>query len=353
MAYMQGSIRFFIFTFICLVLGACASLPDDNNLHNHAVLVTESSTLSSTSFLQLSKLQLRKGKSESLHLYAPTYFKQANKSYKDAQRAYKNKGDEDHIKLLTQLSIEYIESGMRNKKVVKDALKKSLKNYQLLLTLEAHKHFPQEFKTIEGEFITLVKSIEQRKQDAAQIQEREVLAIMRVLEVKTIGFTYLSTAQAMLKKAQLQDAKALLPKTYLYTLDVLQKTRTFIGKNPRNKSKIKQLTDSSTFASQRLYYLARHAKRLLNMKKINIEKAILLHEKQLQRISDAAKLPSVGNQSFNDQSIVLAEKISALKLRKKGKKESKKVSAKKAEEWKRSMVLLQREVKRLQSRLNK
>ncbi len=350
---MQSSLRFFLISVIFLVLSACASLPDDNNLHNHAESVSSSSRLSSASFLQRAKLKLQKGKSESLHLYAPSYLENAQNAYKEAHQAYKDKEDDNTIKLQTQLSIEYIESGMRNKKVVKGTLKKSLKNRQLLLTLKANKHFAQDFNDVEEGFLNLVRSIEQRKLDAAQTQEREVLVKMRALEIKTIGFTYLSTAQKMLEKAQLQDAEALLPKTYLYTLDVLQKARSFIGKHPRKKSKIKQLTHSSAFASQRLYYLARHAKRLQNMEESSIEKAVLLHEKQLQRISDAAKLPTVGNQSFNDQSIVLAEKITALKINKKKKGKDDKVTAAQLDRWKRNVVLLQREVKRLKAKLNK
>jgi hypothetical protein len=125
--YLQSTLRFLIPTVIFLVLGACASLPDDKNLRNHAASVSASSTLSSTSFLQRAKLKLKKGKSEALNLYAPSYFESAQNAYKEAQQAYKDKEDSSNIKLHTQLTIEYIESGIRNKKVVKDALKKSLK----------------------------------------------------------------------------------------------------------------------------------------------------------------------------------------------------------------------------------
>jgi hypothetical protein len=68
-----------------------------------------------------------------------------------------------------------------------------------------------------------------------------------------------------------------------------------------------------------LYYLARHAKRLQETGVSHIEKAVLLHELQLQRISDAASLPAMANQSFNEQSIVLAKQIKVLRLSKEGK----------------------------------
>ncbi len=352
MQRMQSTFRFVISAVIFLALGACASLPDDKNLKSHAQSVASASKLSSASLLQRAKLKLQKGKSEALSLYAPSYFENARSSYQEAREAYKEKDSDDTIKELTQLSIEYINSGLRNKKVVKDTLKNSLKHRQLLLTLKANKHFPQAFNTVEEHFLELVKSIEQRKLDAALTAQRDVLKEMDSLEVKTIGFTHLSKAEEMLNKAQQLDAKELLPKTHQQTINKLAAARLFIGKNPRKKSKIKKITRSSVFASQRLYYLARHAKRLEDMETSNIEKSVLLHEEQLQRVNSAARLADVGNQSFTDQSIILSEQLTKLMAKNKHSgKSSNKVTAKELDKWKRKVVLLQREVKRLRKKL--
>lgn len=349
---MQSTFRFAISAAIFLMLSACASLPDDKNLQNHAQSVAGASTLSSASFLQRAKLKLQKGKSEALSLYAPSYFENAQNAYQEAREAYQDKDSEDDIKEQTQLSIEYIDSGLRNKKVVKDTLKKSLKHRQLLITLKANKHFPQEFSVIEEHFLDLVKSIEQRKLDAALTAQRDVLKEMSALEVKTIGFTHLSKAEEMLAKAQQQDAQQLLPITYQKTINKLEVTRLFIGKNPRKKSQIRKLTKSALFTSQRLFYLARQAKRLEDMETNKIEKYVLSRAEQLQRINTAAKQADVGNLSFNDQSLILAEQIKKQNTKnKRSQKEVKTITPKELDKWKRKVVLLQREVKRLRKKL--
>ncbi len=56
---------------------------------------------------------------------------------------------------------------------------------------------------------------------------------MRKIEVKTIDFTYLSEADAVLKKANKEGALELLPLTHQKTMDTLNDTRQFIRQNPR------------------------------------------------------------------------------------------------------------------------
>ncbi len=347
---MPSTFRFLISAALLSLLAACASLPDDKNLQSHAQTVANSSSLSSSSFLQRAKLKIQKGKSEYLSLYAPSYYEHAQTAYKEAYQAYKNKDDEEEIKIQTQLSIEYIDSGLRNKKVVKNTLKKSLKNRQVLRALKSHKHLTEDYKAIEGMLLELVRLIEQRKLDAALTQERELLKEMRTLEVKTIGFTHLSEDQAMLAKAQKQDAEKLLPKTYIKTLANLDKSRSYIRQNPRKSSAIKKHTQNSLFVTQQLYYLAREAKRLQDLDESKLEGAVLYHQAQLQRINVAAKQADLSNTSFNDQSLILAEKINN-KVSKDKSKTSKKITKAELDKWKRKVVLLQREVKRLHKKL--
>ncbi|MEY8205569.1 MAG: hypothetical protein RPR40_10920 [Bermanella sp.] len=349
---MQSTFRLVISALAIVALAACASLPDDASLKRQAQSVSSASKLSSTSFLQRAKLRIQKGKSEALSLYAPSYLENAQNSYRQARAAYADKDSAASIKELTQLSIEYINSGLRTKKLVNNTLKKSLKHRRLLLTLKAHKHFPQAFNDVEAHLLELVRSVEQREPDAALSAQPKLLKEMRALEVKTIGFTHLSKAQEMLSKAQQLDAQELLPKTHRQTLKQLAAARVFIGHNPRQQKQITQITQDSVFASQRLYQLARHAKRLAEMKTDKIEKSVLLHEQQLQRVSRAAQLEDVGNLSFTDQSIVLSEQLSPLGANsKRAASASKPITAKELAKWKRKVVLLKREVKRLHKKL--
>ncbi len=335
------------------VLVGCASLPDDKNLNNHAESFVASSKINASSLMQRAKLKIKKGKSESLDFYAPSYFKNAQDTYQEARVSYQSKDDEKDTKIKTQLSIEYVDSGMRNKKVVLDTLKKSLKNRKILLELKSNKHFPEKFKEIQQQHLVLIQLIEQRKLDEALKGEKELLTNMRKIEVRTIDFTYLSEADAVLKKANKEGALELLPLTHQKTMDTLNDTRQFIRQNPRKPNRIAKLANLGLFSAQRLYQLSREAKRLQLLEKPQIERVVLSQEEQFLRVGKELKHPDIRNLSFNDQSLLLAEESkNIMKKLKKPKARQGKISQADLDKWKRKVVLLQAEVRRLQKALN-
>ena len=79
------------------LLVGCASLPDDKNLNSHAESFVASSKINASSLMQRAKLKIKKGKSESLEFYAPSYFKNAQDAYQEALVSYQNKDDEKDI----------------------------------------------------------------------------------------------------------------------------------------------------------------------------------------------------------------------------------------------------------------
>ena len=352
---MTSTIRsiFAIFLVPCYLVG-CATLPDDESLNNHAESFISKEKINSSSLIQRAKLKIKKGKSENLAFYAPSYFKNAQDSYQEALVSYQNKDNERDTRLKSQLSIEYIGSGIRNKKVVLDTLKKSLKNFQILKDLKANKHFPKEFSELKQQHISLINLIEQRKLDEALKSEKSLLSNMRKVEVKTIDITYLSEVDITFKKANKEGALELLPVTHQKTMDALKDTRQYIRQNPRKPTRIKKLAQIALFRTQRLYQLSREAKRLSLLQKPQIEQLLLAKEDQLKRIGKELKHPDIRNLSFNDQSLLLAEESKQIrkKLKKPKQTKSGKVSQAELDKWKRKVVLLQAEVRRLQRTAN-
>ncbi len=338
---------------LSLFLNACASLPDDKSLQNRAESQAASNKQNVSSALQRAKLKIKKSKTEALPFYAPSYFEKSQEAYQKAHDIYTEKGSSADIKKHAQTTIEYVNSGIRNKKVVIDTLKKSLKHRLILLDLDAQNHFPILFKEVESKHIDLIKLIEQREIDNALAQERNLLKDMRKLEIKTIGFTHLSTAQSIFKQAQKQDAKELLPKTYQETLAVLADTRQYIRQNPRRHLRIEELAQKSTFQCERLYYLSRHAKRMSLLENEQIESAALTQEQQLKRIAQGLELIDMRNISFNDQSLLLTAQAKKYQANNNKPKKTGKITKAQLDKWKRKVVLLQAEIRRMKKALNK
>lgn len=333
---------------VSVLTAGCASLPDDQSVLSRAQQSSVSKTSSST-ILQRAKLKLSKAASEELALYGPSYLEKANESYKKAQELYKNKQDEQSIKLHAGMSIEYVNAGLRNKRVVQDALTKSLDNRRILLDLSAPKIDQKGFQNIHLALIELVRLIEQRQLDKAIHQEPEVLEKMRTLEVRVIGQKYLRDCIQHLNAAEQNHAQTLLPDTQKQAINELTDTRQFIRQNPRQALKIQQLADTCTFNAQRLKSLTDEANRLKNMMDTQIERYILIQEERLQRIGKQLGHKDIRNLSFDDQSRTLGRQAEeSADLLAAAESDNAKLSPAQFEKWKRKTVLLQAEVRRLQ-----
>lgn len=333
---------------LSLVLTACASLPDEKSIQTRAQSSGPLSNSSSDS-LQKAKLQIKKSESEMLNFYAPSYHAKALQAFEKAKSMYSENSQSKDVKLNAQLAFEFINAGMRNKKIVKDALKKSLNNRSILIELSANKHFPLVFKDLENEHIKIIQTIEQRDLESAKTAEKSLIKKMRALEVKTIDHTYLSKTHTMLEQAKALDAKTLLANTYTETINNLADTQQFIRQNPRQELRIEELAKASLFQAERLYSLTRYAKQMKLAQKEQLEQFILKQEEQLQRINSGFEEPDIRNMSLNDQSLVLQKlaEQSVLDIRSYQSKGGK-VSKAQLDKWKRKTVLLQAEVRRLQ-----
>lgn len=338
---------------LTIALSACASLPDEKSAQSRAEQVSQSKH-SANDILQRAKLSLKKSDSESLSFYAPSYQKKASDAFNKAQSLYANNAEPSEIKLHAQLASEFINAGIRNKKVVKDTLKKSLNNRSILKELSAQKYFPEEFSALESEQINLIQSIEQRDLKGAKQAEKNLINKMHSLEVKAINYAYLANTHTMLKQAQDIHAEKLMPRTYQQTLDSLADAQQFIRQNPRQELRIEELAQASLFQAERLYSLTRHAKQIQVAQDNQLEQFVLKQEEQLQRINQGFKQKDIRNLSFNDQSILLKQYAeSNLEDINTYQSKSGKVSKAQLDKWKRKTVLLQGEVRRLQKALKK
>jgi hypothetical protein len=335
------------------MLSACASLPDEKGVQSRAASASQSQEIFNSA-LQKAKLKIKKANSESLSFYAPSYYQKARQSFISAKSLYAEDTQSKDAKLEAQLTIEYINSGIRNKKVVKDTLEKSLKSRKILIQLGAKKYFPQIFKKLEQDQISIIQSIEMRDIEGAKAAEKNVLKDMRKLEVRTIDHTYLAKTHAMLKQADALDGKELMPSTYQQTRQNLADTQQFIRQNPRQEMRIEELANKSLFQAERLYSLSRHANQMKVAQDKQLESFILKQEEQLARINKGFKAPDISNLSFNDQSILLTQHaVQAFADIRSYQSKGGKVSKAQLDKWKRKTVLLQTEVRRLQKALKR
>jgi hypothetical protein len=340
--------------FLSVVLSACTSLPDQKSVEFRAASASQINS-STNDILQKTKLKIKKASSQTLSFYAPSYHKQALASFATAKSLYAKNSNDEEAKLNALLAIEYLNSGIRNKKIVMSVLQKSLKSRKVLMELNVHKNFPAEFNKLEKNQISVIKSIEMQDIKGAKTAEKELLKEMRVLEVRAIDYVYLAKTHTALKQANELNAKDLMPITLQKTMQNLTATQQFIRQNPRQELRIEELAKLSLFQAERLYSLTRHADQI-NTAQDNkqLEKFVLKQEEQLSKINKAFKETDMKNISFNDQSIILQKYATKVKADIRAyQSKSGKVSKTQLEKWKRKTVLLQNEVRRLQKALKK
>lgn len=340
----------YLLTF-CLYLSACSSLPDQKNLNLRAEQIAHKSTQSEQSSLQNAKLKLQKANTELLAFYAPTYLKQAQEAYDKATDLYTKKEATTDIRLHAQLSIEWVEAGLRNKKMVREYLSNSLANREVLLKLKADTHFPVEFQEIEKEQLTLIQQVEQRKESQAQQAEKNLIKAMTELEIRTIGHTYLNKSYVMLKQAQALGSEKNLPTTHKETIAQLKNTEQYIRQNPRDKKTINGLANDSLFLSERLFSLARLAHKLQQAQESHIEDLVLKQEQLMQRIAQSMNYKDIRNLSLDDQSLLMSQYAGKV-LKSKYRTAPASNDKEELEKWKRKVVLLQAEVRRLEKTSN-
>ena len=336
----------FLFTLFASLM-ACSSLPDQKNIDLRAEQTAQKSPKSSQFFLQQAKSKLQKSHIESLAFYAPTYLEQAQNAYDEASALYLEKTNSDKVKRQAQLSIELIEAGLRNKKMVKEYLPASLANRQVLSKLNAAKYFPQAAKDIDNSHIELIKLIEQREEIKAQKNEQTLLRAMRNLEVATLGQIYLSKSYTMLAQANDLGVQKNLPNLYQQTLSELKKTENFIQQNPRDKKNISGLAQDNLFNTERLFSLARLAQKIAHAKEGDIETLIIKQEGLLQTIATAIGYKDISNVSMQDQALLLSQYAKKLKSAKHVQTQTGN-DTQELERWKRKVVLLQAEIRRLE-----
>lgn len=336
---------------ITSILGGCSSLPDEKNIDTRAEQLATKSAKPSQSLLQQAKLKLHKADRELLAFYAPTYFEKATESYSKAKSLYEEHAKDYDIHLASQLSIQYVESGLRNKKIVQEYLADSLKNRTILKQLKADRLYPEAFKAITEQHLALIKQVEQREEMAAKNQQKPLIQAMKALEVKAVERTYLTETYAVIDQAKALLSDERLPSTFKQTMDQIHQIERYIANNPRNKDQIRKYTEDSLFAAQRLLSLAQVASKINSLTPESLEGWVLKQDAQFQKIAHAMKHEDISNLSPADQSLLLSQYAS--KLINQHKQAYKAIKQQKEmDKWKRKVVLLEAEIRRLKRQQN-
>lgn len=338
---------------VVTVIAGCASLPDDASLERRVDQMDQTKVASQT-YLQRAKVSMTKARTENLALYGPTYLQKATHHYEEAQQQYKAQQDESAIKREAQLAIEYIQAGLRNKRVVKDALKKSLEHHQILMQLNAAQVNAEQYSLVLNDLLNLVRLIEQRNLDSAIAQEDAVIQSMREFEVTIIDQKYLKQCVTLLKQSESKQGKKWLPDTYASVFNQIQDTQQFIRQNPRQASKIESLANQCTFQAQRLLHLTEEAIQIHTLNDNQVERYVLTQEERMNRIAKKLNEKDLRNRSLDDQSRLLSDQAEAsLDLLVAAENDNEKLSPAQFEKWKRKTVLLQAEVRRLKKIIRK
>lgn len=334
--------------FLCtLALSACSSTPDQKSIEHSAKTLSQQS-IANSQLMQRAKLLMQKAVSQDLIFFAPTYYDLAQEQYVKAQELYKQKASRDEIRMAAYLSIEYVNAGLRNKKLVEEHLKYSLEHRDILLDLEAEIHLPELSTQVEQQHLDVVRLIEQQKLDDIKDAQKYLLRNMHDLEIKVIDTTFLGQAHLMVEQATALEALKIMPQTLLAAQNSLKDAQQFIRQNPRDILKIEEYSQQALFDAERLYSLTRFARQLVVADDNQLESLVLKQEENLSLIREGLIVQDNSNLSLRDQSLLLTQ--AAKELHEENKRIMSlqgKAAHKDLEKWRRKVVLLQAEVRRL------
>ena len=280
---------------------------------------------------------------EDLYFYSPTYIAQAEEEIRSAESAFEDKLPAQQIITRALTGQQLLKRGLENKKTVLDQLKLPLNGLALLETLDAPTLFEGDYTDVQNDTKNLIILIEQGNTSQALHDQNAVLSDITDIEIKVLKKTYLSQAEAALKKAMNADAEDFAPESIDKANLAVETLALFIEGNRKQLHAISDETQKAVHLAQHAEHVAIAAEPLLKLKINSAEQHILFIEKLIARIGQALNQQSVTHLPLDNQSIALAQAAETI---------SKQAMAIKQQgQWQVEKAALEAQVAALQSKL--
>jgi OOP family OmpA-OmpF porin len=285
-------------------LGACGG----SNLDVKQISMSENPT---EQIEQINSLDndLKNARNNQIDVLSPQWFAKAEKSFNNAIKDH-NRGAafSDILKNIAQSRAE-LKRAEDFAKVASTSLSKVINERKLARASGATK-MGEDYVKVEGQFLDLMRSVENNKLKSARKKEAKVINSFRQLELRAIKEQALGEVRKLLKQAKKENARKFAPDSYALATNKLEATDAFISKHPYEKEKMLEKEKDALFEAWRCIRVTRQSKKVKTMKP---EQITLWYEKALYQTAGALSAPDMRDEPFKIQVENILSSITALK----------------------------------------
>jgi outer membrane protein OmpA-like peptidoglycan-associated protein len=284
-------------------LGACGG----SNLEVKQISMSENPT---EQIEQINSLDndLKNARNNQIDVLSPQWFAKAEKSFNNAIKDH-NRGAalSDILKNIAQSRAE-LKRAEDFAKVASTSLSKVINERKLARASGATK-MGKDYVKVEGQFLDLMRSVENNKLKSARKKEAKVINSFRQLELRAIKEQALGEVRKLLKQAKKENARKFAPDSYALATNKLEATDAFISKHPYEKEKMLEKANDALFEAWRCIRVTRQSKKVKTMKP---EQITLWYEKALYQTAGALSAPDMRDEPFEIQVENILSSITAL-----------------------------------------
>ena len=285
-------------------LGACGG----SNLEVKQISMSENPT---EQIEQINSLDndLKNARNNQIDVLSPQWFAKAEKSFNNAIKDH-NRGAalSDILKNIAQSRAE-LKRAEDFAKVASTSLSKVINERKLARASGATK-MGKDYVKVEGQFLDLMRSVENNKLKSARKKEAKVINSFRQLELRAIKEQALGEVRKLLKQAKKENARKFAPDSYALATNKLEATDAFISKHPYEKEKMLEKANDALFEAWRCIRVTRQSKKVKTMKP---EQITLWYEKALYQTAGALSAPDMRDEPFEIQVENILSSITTLK----------------------------------------
>lgn len=251
--------------------------------------------------IQRAQMNIELGKTEELAYFAPRHLVIAQEKLLEARGMHTSGDPDGEVKPVAIASKKAIEAGLETKKAVITTLRPALKHKAKLLEIKADKYYPEDYLAITATIVELIDLIEDGKISEAQLGQKALLPRMHSNEVDTIEFIQLQAIKDQLSNIQGKGGDSIAPSSWKVAQRSMLKAQALIGKTPRAKKQIMQVTHDAQRAADHANIITDFSNELNDANGDNAEAIALRVERWLYRVSVALKHDDIRHRPFNEQ----------------------------------------------------
>ncbi|WP_156499731.1 hypothetical protein, partial [Oleiphilus sp. HI0061] len=302
---------------LTVLLSACASnqVAISESVQQKSAQAASQSTFTPEQAIDEAEEKLLVAKKKGVEFFSPLHLRQAEESIALA-REYLTAPPSDikNASLMSAIAAQkYIENAYENKKKVEGNLRESLKNLDILESLNAPALVPDQYQDVMESLNDIIQEIEQGNVADAKKSEVDLLEDMADTEISTLKVTHLNEAVSFFERASDIDADEYAELSYEKAEAKLEASTSFIEKNYRDREGVKAAGIDALLATKKAYFVAIEAERTVKMKPEEAEKHVLKVMELLNNIHLATSGQDIEPEKLFNQSEVIIDLIKELK----------------------------------------